>query len=73
MAPRIVVLGRQGAGKGTQCARLVEKLGIAHVSTGDMLRAAVAAGTTLGQRAEAIMKAGDLVPDELMILSLIHI
>ena len=67
MAPRIVVLGRQGAGKGTQCARLVEKLGIVHVSTGDMLRAAVAAGTTLGQRAEAIMKAGDLVPDELMI------
>ena len=67
MAPRIVVLGRQGAGKGTQCARLVEKLGIVHVSTGDMLRAAVAASTTLGQRAEAIMKAGDLVPDELMI------
>ena len=67
MAPRIVVLGRQGAGKGTQCAKLVEKFGVVHVSTGDMLRAAVAAGTPLGQRAEAIMQAGDLVPDELMI------
>ena len=67
MAPRIVVLGRQGAGKGTQCAKLVEKFGVVHVSTGEMLRAAVAAGTPLGQRAEAIMQAGDLVPDELMI------
>ena len=67
MAPRIVVLGRQGAGKGTQCAKLVEKFGVVQVSTGDMLRAAVAAGTPLGQRAEAIMQAGDLVPDELMI------
>lgn len=67
MAPRIVVLGRQGAGKGTQCARIVEKFGLVHVSTGDMLRSAVTAGTPLGQRAEAIMKAGDLVPDEVMI------
>ena len=67
MAARIVVLGRQGAGKGTQCARLVDKFGLVHVSTGDMLRAAVAAGTPLGQRAEAIMQAGDLVPDEVMI------
>ncbi len=66
MAPRIVVLGRQGAGKGTQCARLVAEFGIVHVSTGDMLRAAVAAGTPLGQQAEAIMKAGGLVSDDIM-------
>ena len=66
MAPRIVVLGRQGAGKGTQCARLVEEYGVVHVSTGDMLRAAVAAETELGQQADAIMKAGELVPDEVM-------
>lgn len=66
MAPRIVVLGRQGAGKGTQCARLVEEFGIIHVSTGDMLRAAVAAGTPLGQQADAVMKAGDLVGDDIM-------
>ncbi|MGI9608487.1 MAG: adenylate kinase family protein, partial [Acidimicrobiales bacterium] len=67
MASRIVVLGRQGAGKGTQSARLVDAFGLVHVSTGDMLRAAVAAGTELGQKAEAVMKAGDLVSDELML------
>jgi len=66
MAPRVIVLGRQGAGKGTQCARLVEEYGIKHVSTGDMLRAAVAAGTELGQQAEAIMNSGGLVSDEIM-------
>ncbi len=66
MSKRIVILGRQGAGKGTQCAMLVEQLGIIHVSTGDMLRAAVAAGTELGQKAEAIMKAGELVGDDIM-------
>ena len=67
MAPRVVVLGRQGAGKGTQCARLVDEYGVVHVSTGDMLRSAVSAGTELGQQADAIMKAGDLVPDDVMI------
>ena len=66
MSKRIVILGRQGSGKGTQCAMLVEQLGVIHVSTGDMLRAAVAAGTELGRKADAIMKAGDLVSDDIM-------
>jgi len=66
MSKRVVILGRQGAGKGTQCAMLVERYGLIHVSTGDMLRAAVAAGTELGQKADAIMKAGELVSDEIM-------
>jgi len=65
-ALRLVILGRQGSGKGTQCVRLVESFGPVHVSTGDMLRAAVAAGTKLGRRAGAIMDAGELVPDEVM-------
>jgi len=63
---RLVILGRQGSGKGTQCARLMESFGPVHVSTGDMLRAAVATGTELGRQAEAIMDAGELVPDEVM-------
>lgn len=66
-AVRLVILGRQGSGKGTQCARLAESYGPAHVSTGDMLRAAVAEGTELGRRAGALMDAGDLVPDDVMI------
>ena len=63
---RLVILGRQGSGKGTQCARLMELFGPVHVSTGDMLRAAVATGTELGRQAEAIMDSGELVPDEVM-------
>jgi adenylate kinase len=63
---RLVIFGRQGAGKGTQCARLVERRGVVHVSTGDMLRRAVEARTELGLRAKAVMDAGDLVGDELM-------
>ena len=63
---RLVILGRQGSGKGTQCARLMESFGPVHVSTGDMLRAAVATGTEFGRQAEAIMDAGGLVPDEAM-------
>ena len=65
--PRLVILGRQGAGKGTQCELLSEHYGIPHVSTGDMLRAAVSEGTELGKRAKAIMDAGDLVPDDVIV------
>ena len=63
----LVILGRQGSGKGTQAALLAERYGVVHVSTGDMLRAAVAAGTELGLRAKAVMDAGDLVGDDIMI------
>lgn len=64
---RLVMLGRQGAGKGTQAVRLAEHLGLAHVSTGDMLRAAVKAGTEFGLRAKSVMDAGQLVSDEIMV------
>ena len=65
-AVHLVILGRQGSGKGTQAARLVEAYSPVHVSTGDMLRAAVAAGTELGRRAGALMDAGNLVGDDLI-------
>ena len=64
---RIVFIGPPGAGKGTQSQRLVEYLGIPHLSTGDMLREAVATHTNLGQQAESYMTAGHLVPDEMII------
>ena len=63
----IVLLGAPGAGKGTQAAKLVEKYGYAHISTGDMLRAAVKNQTPLGIEAKKYMDAGDLVPDEVVI------
>lgn len=65
-SPTVVILGRQGSGKGTQSAYIVEQFGLVHVSTGDMLRAAVAEQTELGLRAGQLMDAGELVPDDVM-------
>ena len=64
---RMVMLGRQGAGKGTQCVRLSRHYVVPHISTGDMLRAAVREGTDLGRKAAELMAAGELVPDDIMI------
>lgn len=64
--PRLVLLGKQGAGKGTQAARLAEHFRIAHLATGDLLRAAAAAGTAVGREAQRYMDAGELVPDEIV-------
>jgi adenylate kinase len=64
---RLIILGRQGAGKGTQCVRLSRHFVVPHISTGDMLRAAVREGTDLGRLAKKIMDDGGLVGDEIMI------
>jgi adenylate kinase len=64
---RMILIGPPGAGKGTQAQRLVERFKIPHISSGDMLRAAVAEGTELGRQADGFMKAGHLVPDEVVI------
>jgi adenylate kinase len=63
----LLVLGPQGAGKGTQAKRISSEYGIPHISTGDMFRAAAAAGTELGKRVEPILGSGELVPDELTV------
>jgi adenylate kinase len=65
--PRLVLLGRQGAGKGTQSTRLADHYGVIHVSTGDMFRTQAAQGTAFGLEAKRFMDSGDLVPDEIVV------
>ncbi|HET6515626.1 MAG TPA: adenylate kinase [Thermodesulfovibrionales bacterium] len=64
---RLVLLGAPGAGKGTQAKKLIEKYGVPQISTGDLLRAAVAAGTPLGKEAKSYMDKGELVPDRVVL------
>jgi adenylate kinase len=64
---RLVILGKQGAGKGTQCVRLSRHFVVPHISTGDMFRAAVRSGSEAGQQAKAYMDAGELIPDSVVI------
>ena len=63
----IVIFGAPGSGKGTQSERIVEKFGIDHISTGDVLRAEIAAGTELGKSAKALIDNGQLIPDAMMV------
>jgi adenylate kinase len=69
---RIVLLGPPGAGKGTQASRIAEKLDIPHLSTGDMLRAAVQSQTCIGKKAKVVMERGELVPDQLVVAAVIE-
>lgn len=68
---RLIFLGPPGAGKGTQAKRVAAALGVPHISTGDMLRAQIAAGTALGRQADGVMKRGELVPDDLVVAILL--
>jgi adenylate kinase len=70
IALRLLFIGPPGAGKGTQSVKVAERLGIPHVSTGEMFRDHVAAGTDLGKQVEAIMAAGDYVPDQMTVAML---
>jgi len=63
----VLIFGPPGSGKGTQSVRLAEKFNLTHLSTGDMLRAEIAAGTDLGRKMSSIMSKGELVPDEVVI------
>ena len=63
----IVIFGAPGSGKGTQSERIVEKYGLDHISTGDVLRAEIAAGSELGKLAQSLIDNGQLIPDELMV------
>jgi adenylate kinase len=65
--PRLVLLGKQGAGKGTQASQLAEHYGVLHLATGDLFRAAAREGTPLGIEAQSYMDVGELVPDEIVI------
>lgn len=69
---RVILIGPPGSGKGTQAKILVKKLGIPHISSGDMLRTAVSAGTELGEKAKSYMENGALVPDDLVIKMIIE-
>jgi adenylate kinase len=64
---RLVLFGAPGSGKGTQATRLKERLGVPHISTGDLLRAEIKAGTELGNKAKGLMEAGQLLPDDIML------
>lgn len=64
---KVILLGPPGAGKGTQCKRIVDRYGLAHLSSGDILRAERAAGSDLGKKAQSYMDCGGLVPDDLII------
>jgi adenylate kinase len=69
---RLVLLGKQGAGKGTQCVRLSRHYVVPHISTGDMLRAATKSGTDFGRQVDDFMRLGELVPDDVMIKVVQH-
>jgi adenylate kinase len=64
---RLVLFGAPGSGKGTQATRLKERLGVPHISTGDLLRGEIKAGTELGNKAKGLMEAGQLLPDDIML------